>query len=244
VYQSKLEQATDLVEKSASTRGLPEGLRTTHLRELERRAYELRSGEKKVMNDEAWKYFNYMKDLAANPDTRDQFLAVPPIEYRNRLPDAQFMDLRGDRTGLLKGDKKTLEKLESHRTDTELINVALDKLGLMSAHSDKNEKETFERVAREALTQETIVNDGKSLDNAAREKLMDGLIQDVVISKGTFWDTKEKGYRIADKNYNARLAEMGAAKQAEIEAALRRAGEPVTRARVIEYYLRGQERRK
>lgn len=233
-YNAKLEQAQDLVERTASTRGLPDGLRTSHLRELERRAYELRSGEKKVMDDTAWKYFIALKDMAASPETRDRFLAIPAVEYRNRLPDKQFEDLLSDRTGLLKGDKSTLNKMEAHRTDSDVIDDGIDKLKIRN----EVERDAFKRVAYERLTLRLIANQGKPLSNVERQQEIDKLGEQVTTDKRWWWfDKVEPRYQMIERQY-AGVDLIPAVMRKKIEDAMRATGEPITRARTIELFMR------
>lgn len=249
-YASKLEEAQDIVERTGNTKGLPAGLRTTHIRELERRAFEIRAGEKKVMTDTLWSEFNSYLDLAADPETREQFLAIHPVDYRNKFPDAQYNELRDMRTALLKDDKKALGKLESHRTDTDFIDYGLSRLELVARPGARlsgdalQNKEMFERIAREQFTFYTVKNQGKPLDNEVRGKIIDKLVEDVVTEEHWYGNVKRRGYKVLDADYTRRITQMEAGEQILIEEALRRAGEPVTRGRVLEVYMNSQRKRK
>jgi hypothetical protein len=217
-----------------------------------------------------WNTFYDLLTLGSNEGTREKFaqiyLADP--KYRSKLGNAEFKQLAELQASIRKGDMTNANKLlVSERTQSQIADQALLSIGFdptpaqpgTRGYSKENTDRViaFRRALREAVaTKETQT--GKHATDEEVQAIADTLVTPTgskVTKPHTFWwDTTGPTFafespvgmrsRLGLPSHGAvtALSDIPAQEQQQIQAALIKAGKPVTAAAVVALYNLARER--
>ena len=232
-YLNDLQEAEAIIEQKADIRAIPaelrEKLRRADISALERRAQDILTRNEPVTD---WKRYTALRDLAANPDTRKDFLDTPPMAYRNHLSNAEFKEIVGLRAGLLKGDEKSKKQIEGYRTLSESIRSALDVAGF-TKDADPRERDILEQIMDEEIRHFRAMNKG---EDPAPEEVQKKVTQLVTKAKvnGKFFD--QYGYKTTLERLEQADTVVPPEERKAIEDEMRRQGITPTRRGIIDAY--------
>lgn len=181
------------------------------------------------------KYYD-LKQMGANPETRDDFLKEDLYQHINDFSRADFKDLVNFQTNLRNKDSKGEAEAKGVLTDSQIINSTLYDMGIDPMKKNNRPKAAaFRRaVQNEALQYEERT--GKKVSPQELQEISDRLAGEVVTDKGFFWDTKKRLFEVEEGVLGVDLEDIPRAERVKIESALKRAGVPVTDENVISVY--------
>lgn len=170
--------------------------------------------------DTDWGIYYKLKNAAADPETRTEFLETNLLGYRSKLGDTEFKELVNAQAGLRKGEP--VPGIKSYRTTKQIVDGTLKSLGIpLTGKVSKRysrQAEGFRRAVDEQITalQEST---GKPVQPAQVQQIVD----DIVIKRWrdeTLWEhLQEKDVSDIDT-----IDEVPLVEQRKIRAALFRDG--------------------
>lgn len=160
-YNAMVDEATQIVAKTGRTDGIPDGLKRTDIMGLEAMASRLRTKTEPVTD---WGRYTTLKDMAANPMTRQRFLEIQPITYRGVLSDTEYKEVTGWRAGLLKGDEKIKKKVDGYLTMNGIIGSVLDEAGF-TREKKLSERNIIEQVLDDEIKHYRATHNDEDPDN-------------------------------------------------------------------------------
>lgn len=128
--------------------------------------------------------YNRLREMAANPALQKSFLREDPFKYFTKLDDQDYNEILDLRAGLLKGDKKTQEKITKIASDTQVIRGVMSKLNISS---DKA-KGSFQLAVIKEANDYMRKNNLKEISNEDLEDIAYGLGRKVDVA----WSFSDK----------------------------------------------------
>jgi hypothetical protein len=235
-YLELVEQATEIVAKTGKTDGLPDGLKRTDLMGLEALAHRMRT---KTEPQTDWAKYTALKDMAADPAQRKDFMELPPLSYRDYLSDSEFKEVTGWRQGLLKGDEKTKKQIDGYRTMAGIIGSTLDAAGF-SKQENLAERNVIEQIMDEEVKHYRAMNKNEDPDNDFVQKKITQLVTKAKINDK--W-LDQFGYKTTQRYLDKADTEIPAEERKAIEDEMKRQGLTPTRRGIIEAYEAKQTRK-
>ncbi len=236
-YRKDVQEAANIIEENPDIRAIPSELRSrlnrTDISALATRAAQIKKGEAPVTN---WGVYSNLKDMAADPNRRKDFLSMLPITFRNDLADTEFKELVGIREGFIKGDEKTKQKMDGYRTISGIVGGTLDANGF-TEHNSPVERQTIEQIMDEEIKYYRTKHNGEDPPNEEVQKMITKLTTDAVVEPGIIFDSKEKGYITTGKFLSFADTGIPADERKKIEEAMGRNGVVPTRRAIIETWF-------
>lgn len=232
--QKDAQDAFEVVEATGSVDKidplLRQRLKPSAINQLEARAAQLRKKEEPVTN---WDEYQKLRAMAANSETRQQFLDIPAMNYRPLLGNTEFKEMVEKRDGLLKGDEKALAKERGYRTTSGIVSGTLAQSPF--ADSTKSEREIIERIMDSEVKTYQSKNKGEDPDSEWVQDKIDKLIGKTVTDPGWLWDSKEYGFKVTG-DYLKAVDKVPAEDRRQIEEALRKKGMAPTPRLILELF--------
>lgn len=241
-YINDVEEAEAIIEKTADITAIPaelrSRLRSNHLSALERRAKDILTKTEPVTD---WKKYTTLKDMAADPERRKDFLETPPMAYRSYLSNTEFKEVVGLRAGLLKGDEKTKKRVDGYRTISGIVNRTLDLNGFKESENPEA-REQIEQLMDEEVKYYRSLHDDQDPPNEEVKKMISKLSTEHILEDRTFPlpNKTEYGYETAARFLGMADTNIPTDQRKAIEDSLRRANVEPTRRRIMEVWIHKQ----
>lgn len=236
-------RATDIIDKTGDTDQIPpQDWARFSLSERSSLKSYAENRKKGVQPTTDWDDYYSLKSMASAPQTKDKYLKLNLMTYRNKMADAEFKELVNLQTGLRNGDERAEKLLDGYRTDNMIVNDALNSAGFdTSGKASKSDVEQVNRF-RKMVDDQIIMyqrQTGKKATNDDVQRIVDNLMVKGVTDKGFIWDTKKRLFEVdPGESFELDIDSVPKSEKAKIEEALRRRNIPVTDATVLELYKR------
>jgi hypothetical protein len=186
-----------------------------------------------------WEEYTNLRMMAATPETREKFLKMNPMEYRNYLGDKEFKEIVKLREGLRNGDGDTIGKLDGIRTDMQVVKDSLKAVGI----DQKKKPELYSQFVTkvDSLVEQWKADNGKkTIPNTELKKIVDHQLVEGTVPEtgflGTF-KTKKRLFQVEKgETIEIDVEKLPKDDVADIKRALQKHGKPVTDANIIELY--------
>ena len=181
------------------------------------------------------KYY-YLKELAENPETRDQFQQFDLMKMKPYLSETDMKKFIDVQTEVKKGKTDTLD---GWRSDSIIVQQAFRDMG-KDVKSDSEEFAQFgRRVEQEQIAMQQKL--GRKLNNNEMEQITDRLKINVITERGLLWDTKKRAFEVDLKRdtFDLDIDDVPANEKAAITDALKRNNRPVTTENILKYFRQG-----
>lgn len=191
----------------------------------------IRSGQK-IQTD--WDEYYKLKQMAADPDTRQQFLGRNLLLYKPILGDTEWKEMVNIQTSMEKGDNK---EIDGYRTKAGIIDGVLAENGYKKGDKKSN------MFRREMEDQIRAFKDqyGKEPKNEDVQRMADGLM--IKATEGIIFGFGSKRRFEMDPNkpeeIKISVKDIPRNDRRDIEAALKRKNKPVTEDMIVDVYKRG-----
>jgi len=175
---------------------------------------------------------------------RQSFIDQPLLDYRHKLSDSDFQQLTMLKLSMKNGQDKAVEAaLDGFRTNQQILDDTLALAGIV-------EKENPEKVATlrrmvedrvETLQRQT----GKKAQNADVQIIADDLLKSITVQKGGWFNFFPGGEPFSDVTKRAidiTVADIPSTERAQVEAALKSKGKPITDAAILNLYIANQRK--
>lgn len=235
-YAKDVDDAENMVARGGSVDAVPtpllDKMKGKELRGLQALAQQI---NKREPIQTKWDVYSNLKDMAANPSSRNDFLKILPMGYRADLSDTEFKELVNVREGLIKGDANMQKKMDGYRTITGIVDSALDGNGFKKIDKPK-ERETIEQIMDEEVKYYRTKNNGEDPPNEEVQKMITKLTTEAVVDPSAFFGGKEIGYATTKKYLDTADSGIPADERKKIEDAMKRNGIVPTRRGILEAY--------
>lgn len=178
-----------------------------------------------------------IKDMAADPQTREKFLTMDLMKFRDKLSDADFKSFVKEQTDAKQGKVSTLD---GWRTDTQIIK---DSLSPIIDTKTPAGKEKFVQAARMIEDQQIAMQQklGRKLNNKEMQELVDNVKIQGITERGmfSFFDKKKSLFELKrGETFEVPIDEVPDVERNKIEDALRKNGMEVNEANILKLYTR------
>lgn len=197
-------------------------------------------------------YYSLMGKAGTDPTS---FATENLLGVRAKLGNGEFKQLTELQKDIRNNDRKAADQqLAGFRTHEQIVNNSLVQYGIDPNEPDKTKKAQQESAIAELLrmvdvqvqAQESLT--GKKATNIDIQSVVDSILKTPATKKGSWWGLiPGNGVNFFDLPAGKRLIEtkideVPALDRTQIEAALRRAGRPVTDVTVLDLYIQTQAR--
>lgn len=188
-----------------------------------------------------WEKYNDIKQIAATPESRDQFLKMNVMALRGSLADTEFKEIVNLQASLRKGDEKTAKELDGFLSKQQIV--------MNSLPADlRKDKEAVGKLMRK-VDEEVAKQAGESKKKLTNREVQ-AIVDDMLVSGpipgtgifGWFKTNKRAFEQTAEEQIEIEYEDIPKTRRKEIEEALKIRGMPVTEERVLKIYsgaLRG-----
>lgn len=185
-----------------------------------------------------------LRTMAVTPETRDKFLKRNLMLDRPYLSEGDFKQMVDLQADLKKGDQASENKLHAIRTNDQIVNDALEGIGLgvvpSKREKDKPIIDTIKRSIDAAVELEQS-RTGKPASSADVQRITDQILtQHVVSTPGWLWGTNQENKRLFELGPNDQLVltvkDIPKPDRDALTARLRKAGLPVTDESLVSHY--------
>lgn len=237
--------ATDIIEQTASIDKIPPAIwrqfSLSERRQLKEYAMARATGRDTPTDLTTW---YDLKTLAANPETRPQFLEENLLRYRGRLGAKEFKELANLQMKLRNGDEGAGRTLDGYRSDAMIVNDALAAMDIRSdTKAPQKEKERASRF-RKMVDEELIsfqLQNGRKANNNELQAIVDRLRIKGRTERGWIWDTEKFLFEVEpNEQFEIDVSEIPPQERIKIEEALRANNMPVTDTEVLNLFIRRQ----
>lgn len=198
-------------------------------------------------------YYSLQK-MAVNPATRDKFLKHNLLKERAYLSESDFKSLVELQTGMQKGDQQAEDKLHAIYTNNQIVDSALEAVGLGVKPSNKEKDAPVINVVRrsvQAEVQAIQARTGKAATPEDVQKITDAILtQHIVSTPGFLYGTNQKPKYLWEMTPEDQMVltvkDIPKAERMALEARMRAAGMPITEQNLVtkyRAYLNGLVRR-
>lgn len=186
--------------------------------------------------------------MTAASDDPKNFGKANILSYMDKLGAAEFKQLTEIQAGIRKGEDKVHPDIDGFRTNTQIFNDTLTQSGI-----DPNPKPGDDPGNR-VIELRRMVDDqvlalqrstGKKASNQDIQGIMDRLLIDVTVKKGSWWNILPGGEPFNDINkkvFEIKPEDIPAADRQQIEDALRSQGRNVTDDAILNLYIATKQR--
>jgi hypothetical protein len=225
--------AIDHVERGGSVDTMPQNI----LKDLtvsdraQLRAYN-KTRSKGESPDTQWDaYYDLVKRATTDPA---EFAKVNLMQYRNKLGDTEFKQVVALQAAYSKKDDSFEEKISGYRTSGQIVNDALESVGINP--NPKPGQEDAKKVAqfRRTVDEQVILmerNNRRKPTSAEVQEIVDGLlVPGKMTGAGWFgFDVSKRMYEVPDgQDFVVKVDDIPMAYRAAIERQLKAKGMPIT----------------
>lgn len=184
-----------------------------------------------------WQVYSDLKELAADPAMRNQFLQTPLMQYRDKLDDARFVELTNIKSSLRNKDGKAEAEMDGYRNDAQIVKDTLAAAGI----KDPAQVALFHSKVDAEMARLQKANNKKA-SNEDVQRITDNLMVQGITSRTLLgvipWTTKKKRFETTsdDKEFDVEAKDIPRIERQKIEEALKRRGAPVTDEAVKAWY--------
>lgn len=198
-------------------------------------------------------YYGLMSKAGTDPTT---FATENLLGYRGKLGNGEFKQLTDLQLSIRNKDAASADKqLAGFRTHEQIVNDSLGQYGINPNEPDKTKKTAQEPAIAElrrmvdvqVQAQENLT--GKKPTNEDIQSIVDKILSTPTTKKGSWWGLLPwpTGVNFFDQPAGKRLIEstindVPPVDRTQIEAALKKAGRPVTDVTILDLYIRTQSR--
>lgn len=176
-------------------------------------------------------------------DEPEKFVAENLLKYRGKLDDAEFKQLASLQLSLKNGDKKAAaHELAPYNLDVQVVNDTLAAYGIDPKPKDGTPEAAaianLRNIVRKAGDASQALT-GKPATNADVQAEVDRILSVSVKVPGSWWNLFPGGQTVSDREvrvFDATVRDIPPADRAQIEAALKARGRPVTDGTVLDLY--------
>lgn len=197
-----------------------------------------------------WSDYYNLKSMASSPLTRDKFLETNlDKEYRGKLADSEFKELSSLQSSIRNGDEKVVKDLDGFRSKQEIVNSTLSKAGIdptpKRGSKDAEKTDLFRKRVDDEVMRWQDVN-GKKIDNAEFQRIVDGQMVEVITKKGWIWDEKKKSFELSPENkiVDIDFKEIPFSERQLITDSLKKKNLPVNESTIKEVYKLNLEKKR
>ena len=185
-----------------------------------------------------------LRAMAVNPETKDKFLKHNLMKDKGLLSESDFKSMVDLQAGLQSGDQKAEDRLHALRTGDQIVNDAIEGIGLGVVPSKREkDKPVIDTIKRsidaqvEALQQRT----GKPATSTEIQQITDQILtQHVVSTPGWLYGTNQTKKRLFEMTPDDQLIltvkDIPMGERTALTARLKRAGLPVTDESLVSHY--------
>lgn len=185
-----------------------------------------------------------LRAMAVNPETKDKFLKHNLMNDKGLLSETDFKSMVDLQAGLQSGDQKAEDRLHALRTGDQIVNDAIEGIGLGVVPSKREkDKPVIDTIKRsidaqvEALQQRT----GKPATSTEIQQITDQILtQHVVSTPGWLYGTNQAKKRLFEMTPDDQLIltvkDIPMAERAALTARLKKARLPVTDESLVSHY--------
>lgn len=238
------EDSFHLLDQSKGKMNIPLSVRKKmspeELKSLDAWQDQLLSGRKSITN---WDDYYNLKTLAANPQTKNDFMKTNLLEYRTKLADSEFKDLVNIQTSLQTGDGRADPLLNGYRTDSEIVNTTLGSIGVNVNSKNESILERVNDFRRQADEQKILLQQrtGKPASTQEFQQIVDALSTEIITKERLFFlpDAKQRVFELGkgEAIKAVKVDQVPKGERVKIEDALRRNRIPVTDKTITDAYL-------
>lgn len=204
---------------------------------LDSRLDQLRRG---IQPETDWTLYSDLKLMAANPATKEKFLQTDVTTYRSKLGDTEYKEIVNLHVGARNGDAKTNKLLDGYRTNQEIVNTALNQIGVdpspKAGSDDATKVAQFRKKVDDEIIQ-TQQRTGKEVSTSDVQKIVENLTVESVTNRGWFFDTKKRVFELAPEDaVDFDVDQVPPKEKANIVSALKARGIAATDERILSLY--------
>lgn len=195
--------------------------------------------------DTKWEVYEDLRDMAANPATRDQFLGLElSKQYAKDLNKSELEKLIDLKGMIRQGDEKTLQALEGIQNQNDIVSDTLGALGIQSNSKDeavrKREKLFRRMVDKEVINRQKVT--GKKITNEEVSEIAESLaVKENITHRLLGIPGLDYLWPDSDKpRFEMTPDEIPAEDKALIEQALKKRGISPTPEAYVHYYLKAK----
>ena len=173
-----------------------------------------------------------LKLMAAQPETRNQFLGTNLQTYRGKMKDSELKELVDAQTEAKKNGKT--DTLDGFLTDTQIANDAMAQINIKK---DSDDAPQFRKKLDQMVAQKQKAL-GRKITGDELRALADEASVKVVTDKGWLWDTTKRAFELkeGDEIEGVKYDDIPKANRTEIENFLKSKKAPATSQAVEAFY--------
>lgn len=235
-------QAFNLVDKAKDIRAIPPGMwsRFSGSTKAALRAYAKHLAEGDPVETDPTTYYALLQQASGAPGfgTATDFVNQNLLNYKHKLSDSDFKSLAGMQASIRNNDRKAVDKdLAAFRTKRDILENTLTQYGI---DPKKNADEVAQLQRMLDVRLEAAQAGGVKVTNTEIQSTLDDLLSQSEKVPGSWWHVLPFTGPFFDqekKLLDLKVGDISAGDRAQIEDALRRAGQPISDATVLNLYL-------
>lgn len=195
---------------------------------------------KGIEPETSWDDYYNLRQMASYPETRNQFLKINMLDYRNKLADGEFKQLVDLQSSMVNKDGKADPLLDGFRTHSEIVNSTLNEIGVDPTPKPGSSAAKSVNRFRQLVDQQIIVKQeatGKKVSSKDVEEIANQLASKVITDKGWLWDSKKRAFELENPDIaDVSVKDIPLAEKQKIEAYLRRTGRAINNETITQFY--------
>jgi hypothetical protein len=184
-----------------------------------------------------WEVYYALKNIAANPESRNQFKKANLLISRSSLGDTEFKELVSLQTALRGGEDKS-DELNGYLTDHQLIDNSLGQVGIDTSDKDNKKRVSeFRNDVNRAFLNQKLATGKKDLALPEKEKIIDNLLIEGVVRKKFRPDPRKRAFELTEGDtFIINVKDIPKRDYLEIQDVLRARNTPITDTEILSLY--------